>query len=73
MEDFGAGTVTLVGDRLLVIRENGEAIVALALPEAGVEVSTAARRRTDLPALADARLYVRNANTLAAYFSVEVK
>jgi outer membrane protein assembly factor BamB len=69
-DDFGAGTVTLAGDLLLVVREKGEAVLAPATTKAFQPAS-----RTQLlpgvirsyPALADGRLYVRNEHHLAAY------
>jgi outer membrane protein assembly factor BamB len=70
VDGFGAGTVTLLGDRLLIVRENGEAVIAAANPK-----SYAPQAKTQLlpgvvrsyPAVAGGRVYVRNENTLAAY------
>ena len=64
---FMAGSVTLVGDRLLIMRENGELILAAASPEAfrpivRAQVLPATVRA--FPALADGYLYVRNDKTL---------
>ena len=64
---FGAGSVTLAGDRLVVMRENGELLIADATPAAltplaRAEVLPAVVRA--YPALANGRLYVRNAGTL---------
>jgi outer membrane protein assembly factor BamB len=75
-EDFGAGTVALVGDRLLVVRESGEAIVAPASaegfrPESRAQLLPAVVR--SYPAIADGRLFVRNEKTLAAYTVEEAK
>jgi hypothetical protein len=75
-DGMGAGTVTLAGDRLLVIRENGEAIVAPASPDAfrpesRMQLLPAVIR--SYPAVADGRLYVRNEKTLAAYTVAETK
>ena len=75
-EDFGAGTVTLLGDRLLVVRENGEAIVAPATadgfrPESKAQLLPAVVR--SYPAIADGRLFLRNEKTLAAYLVGEAK
>lgn len=64
---YGAGTVTLVDDRLMVIRESGELVMAPASPEAfTVEATTQVLPPVvrAYPALADGRLYVRNENTL---------
>ena len=66
---FGAGTVTLAGDLLVVLRESGELMLAEATPEA---LRPLARARIlpgvvrAYPALADGRLYVRNTDTLVA-------
>ena len=68
-ERFLAGSVTLAGDRLLVIRENGEMILAPASPDgfkpiARAQVLPATVRA--LPALSDGFVYIRNENTLIA-------
>ena len=66
---FGAGTVTLAGDLLVVLRESGELMLAEATPEA---LRPLARARIlpgvvrAYPALADGRLYARNTDTLIA-------
>jgi len=66
---FGAGTVTLAGDRLVVLRESGELMLAEATPES---FRPLARARIlpgvvrAYPALADGRLYARNTDTLVA-------
>jgi outer membrane protein assembly factor BamB len=67
---FGAGTVTLAGERLLLVRESGELVVALASPKefrvlAHAQLLPATVRA--YPALADGRLYVRNEKTLACF------
>jgi outer membrane protein assembly factor BamB len=75
-EGMGAGTVTLAGDRLLVVRENGEAVVAPAIPDAFRPESKAWLLPAVVrayPALSDGRLYVRNEKTLAAYTVSEGK
>ncbi len=64
---FGAGTVTLIGDRLLVVRENGELILAPATsaafrPVAKAKVLSGTVRA--YPAIADGLVYLRNADTL---------
>jgi outer membrane protein assembly factor BamB len=69
-EGLGAGTVTLAGDRLLVLRENGEALIAPASPdgfrpESKAELLPAVVR--SYPALDGTRLFLRNERTLAAY------
>ena len=66
---FGAGTVTLAGDLLVVLRESGELMLAEATPEA---LRPLARARIlpgvvrAYPALADGVLYARNTDTLVA-------
>jgi outer membrane protein assembly factor BamB len=70
VEGFGAGTVTLAGDQLLIIRENGEGVIAAASP-AGYRISSKAPLLPSVvrsyPAVADGRVYLRNETTLAAY------
>ena len=68
--EFGAGTVTLVGNDLMMIREGGELAWGVADPK-----QVPARLRKDLlpgkvrayPALADGQLCVRNTETLACF------
>lgn len=70
VDGFGAGTVTLSGDRLLIIRESGEAVVAAASPK-----SFQIQGKTQLlpavvrsyPAIGGGRIYVRNEGTLSAW------
>ena len=69
-DNFGAGTVTLAGDRLLILRENGEALLAAASPDAfrpqeKKQLLPAVVRA--YPALAGGCLFLRNEKTLAAY------
>ncbi len=69
-DGFGAGTVTLVGDKLLLIRENGELMVAFANPKEFRLLSRAQLLPATVrsyPALADGRLYVRNERSLACF------
>ena len=66
-DKFGAGTVTLAGDRLLVLRENGELMLAPASPEAfkpqaRAQILTGTVRA--YPAIANGFLYARNDDTL---------
>lgn len=64
---FGAGTVTLAGDRLLIVRENGEMVLAAASPDGFKPVARAQILPGTVrayPALADGMAYVRNENTL---------
>jgi outer membrane protein assembly factor BamB len=68
LDDFHAGTVTLAGDRLLIVRESGELILAAAAadqfrPLARAQVLPPTVRA--YPALADGFLYLRNGDTLA--------
>jgi outer membrane protein assembly factor BamB len=66
-ERFGAGTVTLAGDQLVVVRENGELILAPATP-AGFKPTARAKVLAGTvrayPALDAGFLYVRNDDTL---------
>jgi|SRR5579871_219420 len=70
VDGFGAGTVTLAGDRLVLVRESGELVIAPASPK---EFRPASRAQLlpavlrSYPALADGRLYVRNERTLACF------
>ena len=64
---YGAGTVTLSGDRLVIVRESGELVVAQASPEAFTVLATAQVLPSVVrayPALANGRIYIRNENTL---------
>ena len=66
-EQFRAGSVLLVGDRLLITREGGELILAGASPQAFKPIARAQILQgvvRPYPALADGLLYVRNENTL---------
>ncbi len=72
VDGFGAGTVTLLRGRLLLVRESGEAVVAPASP-AAYSVEGKAQLLPGVvrsyPAAADGRLFLRNGDTLAAYSS----
>jgi outer membrane protein assembly factor BamB len=64
---FGAGSVTLAGNRLLILRENGEMVLAAASPDgfkplARAQILPATVRA--YPAIADGMVYMRNDNTL---------
>ncbi len=68
-EKFRAGSVTLAGDRLVILRESGELVLAAASPDAfrplaRAQVLPAVVRA--FPALADGFLYARNENTLVS-------
>jgi outer membrane protein assembly factor BamB len=68
-ERFGAGSVTLAGNRLVIIRESGELILAAVSPKSFQPVAKAQILPPTVrayPALADGVLYVRNDNTLVA-------
>jgi outer membrane protein assembly factor BamB len=64
---FGAGTVTLVGNRLLIMRENGEMVLAQVSPNAFRPLTRSQILPPTVrayPAIADGFVYVRNENTL---------
>jgi outer membrane protein assembly factor BamB len=66
---FGAGSVTLAGNRLLIVHENGELILAAASPKAFQQIASARILPPTVrayPALADEILYARNDDTLVA-------
>jgi outer membrane protein assembly factor BamB len=70
VDGFGAGTVTLIGDRLLILRESGEAVIAAASPKSYQALSKAQLLPgvvRSYPGLAGGRIYLRNEHTLAAY------
>jgi hypothetical protein len=64
---FGAGTLILKGDRLLILTENGELVLAPASPS-GFRPLARARvldgTARAYPALSAGRLYARNESTL---------
>jgi outer membrane protein assembly factor BamB len=66
-DQFRGGTVTLAGDRLLILRERGELILAEASPEAyrplaSAQILTGTVRA--YPAVSDGYLFARNDDTL---------
>jgi outer membrane protein assembly factor BamB len=64
---FGAGSVTLAGNRLVIVREDGEMVLAAASPDGFTAVARAqilAPTVRAYPAIAAGMLYVRNDNTL---------
>jgi len=66
-DQFRAGSITLAGDRLLIMREGGEMILAPASPQGFKPVARAQVLPgvvRPLPAIADGFVYVRNENTL---------
>ena len=63
---FRAGTVTLAGDKLVILRESGELVIADASPQAFRPIARAQILPPTLrayPAIADGFLYVRNSDT----------
>ena len=68
-ERFGAGSVTLAGNRLVIMRESGELVIAAASPASFQKIVAAQILPGTVrayPALADGVLYVRNGETLIA-------
>jgi outer membrane protein assembly factor BamB len=66
-DGFGAGTVTRTGNRLLILREDGELVLAEASPARFRALSRAKIMPGVVrayPAVADGLLYARNENTL---------
>jgi outer membrane protein assembly factor BamB len=66
---FGAGSVTLAGTRLVIMRESGELVLAAASPASFQQIAAAQILPATVrayPALADGILYVRNDDTLVA-------
>jgi len=66
---FGAGSVTVAGELLVLMRESGELVLANASPEGFVPVATAQLLPPTVrayPAIADGHFFVRNDDTLLA-------
>jgi hypothetical protein len=66
-EQFRAGSITLAGDRLLILREGGEMVLAEASPAAFRPLARAQILPPTVrayPALSGGFVYVRNDNTL---------
>ena len=66
-DGFGAGTITVAGDRLLLMREGGQLVLAEASPESFRQISKAkivSGTVRAYPALADGLFYARSKNTL---------
>ncbi len=64
---FGAGSVTLAGNRLLIVRENGEMVLAAASPDGFKAVARAQILPATVrayPAVSGGMVYVRNDDTL---------
>ena len=69
VDRFGAGSVTLAGDMLVIVRESGELYLADASPGAFSILAQARLLPPTVrayPALSDGRLFVRNGDTLLA-------
>ena len=67
IDGFGAGTITLAGDKLLIVREGGELVLAAANPSAFRKISAAKVLPSPIrayPAIANGRIYIRNEKTL---------
>jgi len=67
IDGFGAGTVTLAGDKLLLMREGGELVLAAATPAAFRQIASAKILPPVVrayPAIANGRMYLRNEKTL---------
>jgi outer membrane protein assembly factor BamB len=70
VDRFGAGSLLVAGDRLVIVRESGELVLAPASPKAFAPSARAPLLGGVVrayPALAAGRLYVRNERTLAAF------
>jgi outer membrane protein assembly factor BamB len=66
---FGAGSVTLAGTRLLIVKETGELVIAAASPKAYQAIATARVLPQTIrayPAIAGGLVYLRNDVTLVA-------
>jgi outer membrane protein assembly factor BamB len=69
-EGFGAGTVTLASDKLVLVRESGELVIAEAAPQGFRPLAEARLLKGTVrayPALSDGVIYVRSEKTLAAF------
>jgi outer membrane protein assembly factor BamB len=67
VDQFRAGSILLAGDRLLIVRESGEMLLAPASPEAFRPLARAqvlAGVVRPYPAISDGFVYLRNENTL---------
>jgi outer membrane protein assembly factor BamB len=68
VDQFRAGSITLAGDRLVILRESGELVLAAATPEAYRPLAKAQVLPGTVrafPAIANGLLYLRNGETLA--------
>jgi hypothetical protein len=67
VDGFRAGSITLAGDRLLILKEGGELFLAPASPAEFKPIATAKILPPvvrSYPAVANGKLYVRNEKTL---------
>jgi outer membrane protein assembly factor BamB len=67
VDGFGAGTVTLAGDKLILVKEGGELALAAADPAAYRQISASKVLPPVVrayPAIAGGRIYIRNEKTL---------
>lgn len=67
VDQFRAGSITIAGDRLVLMRESGELVIAEATPDAFRPLAAAQVLPPTvraLPAIAGGYLYVRNGDTL---------
>ena len=69
-DQFRAGSITLAGDRLVIVRESGELVMAPATPDTFKPSARAQIMRGTVrafPALSDGLLFVRNDRELACF------
>lgn len=67
VDQFRAGSITLAGDRLVIMRESGELVLAAATPDAYRPLAKAQVLQATVrafPAISDGFLYVRNEQSL---------
>jgi outer membrane protein assembly factor BamB len=67
VDGYGAGTITLAGDKLLILRENGELVLAPAASDGfhpSAKASILSKVTRSYPALADGKLYARDEKSL---------
>ena len=67
---YGYGQLLLAGDHLVILSEHGDVVLVRATPERHDEVASfvAIEGKTwNVPALAEGRLFVRNAREMAAF------
>lgn len=70
VEGYGAGTVTLAGDRLLILRESGELVLAPAAPDGfhpAAHAGILSKVVRAYPALAEGRFYARDEKSLGCF------